>query len=349
MAGAKDGKDELAPPAPPELTGDDKPPEGYTDEEWQGLSKAEREGIRDSVENPETDDLEEEIDEKALEAIAKEGGERPPEKPPAEPAKPPEPAVPPIAPPVAEAVKPPEEPPKPPEVPPATTIPTDEELLRFRAVVPDSELPAVDAVPAEIQAKLEALDDKYEAGDIDLKGYNKERDALNRQVVMSNVTAQNEVRNQKAWEKEQQFFFTARPEYMEKDGGGKFTLKASAMFGAFKESINRLGEDPRYSGAPGMELLLAADRAVKEAFGVAAKPVAPLAKPSATDPNAPPKDGGKPPAPPPGNKTLADVPAAGGNQTEDWRSALDKLSGSAYEAALERMTEEQRAMYLDGR
>ena len=55
----------------------------------------------------------------------------------------------------------------------------------------------------------------------------------------------------------------------------------------------------------------------------------------------------KPAAALPDHKTLSDVPAAGKNGAEDDAFAqLDKLSGEAYEAALERLSPEVRDAYL---
>jgi hypothetical protein len=311
-----------------------KPPDGYTEEEWSGLSDTEKEGIRDSIKNPEGGEEEEVLDEAALAAIAKEG-ETPEEKTAREakeaddaaaapPAKAPEEIA-------AEAAAA-----KPPAILP------DEDLLRFngRNAVLDSELKVEDVVPSEVQTKIDALDAKYEAGEVDLKAYNRERDALNREVWTANQTVRDEARTAKAWEKEQSFFFLNRPEYMEKDAGGKYLPKSSAMFGAFKETVSRLNADPMYANTSGMELLLAADKAVKEAFGITK--IVPAGKPPAAAP-------GKPPAARPTLKTLADVPAAAVEDTSgDPFSALDRLTGESYEKALEKLTEPQREAYLSG-
>jgi len=325
-----------------------KPPEGYTEEEWSGLSDAEKEGIRDSIAHPEGGEEEAPIDEKALAAIAKEG-ETPEEKTARE-AKEAADAetakkatddaaevarVAALTPEQLEAEK---------AKPAAEELPavvSDDDLLRFRPVVTDAELKVEDVIPPEIQTKIDELDVKYEAGDVDLKQYNRERDALNREVWRANQVTLDALRTQVGWEKEQGFFFLNRPEYMEKDAVGAYTLKASAMFGAFKESTKRLYADPKYTNASGMELLLAADKAVKEAFGITK--AAPAGKPAA------PADAGKPPATKPTLKTLADVPAAAAEDTSgDPFAALDKLSGEAYEKALEKLTPAQQEAYQAG-
>jgi hypothetical protein len=329
-----------------------KPPEGYTEEEWSGLSDTEKEGIRDSIAHPDGGGEEEELTPEQLAAIAKEG-ETPEEKTARE-AKEAEDAaeakkatddaaeasrVAALTPEekAAEAAKPPA------EEPPAFM--PDEDLLRFRAVVPDAELKVEDVVPEEIQTKIDELDAKYESGDVDLKAYNRERDALNRAIWNANQAVRDEARTQQAWLKEQGFFFQNRPEYMEKTADGKtFTEQSQEMFDLFKIKVSRFEKDPRYANAPGMELLLAADKAVRKTLGVGkAAPSAPLKE------AAPAKPGVKPPAKLPENKTLSEIPAAAGEEiTGDPFAALDKLSGEAYEKAIEKLTPAQKEAYEAG-
>lgn len=360
MAGAADPKDDKAPVATtpvPDTSG--SPPEGYSPEEWTSLSETEREGIKDSIDNPEgdgptVDELAEgkpegELDEKALAAIAAEGDKKPPEKPVTDGAE----VKPPAAVTAASEVAAPASkaeggasPAKPPE--PAATVeeaelPTDEDLLTFRP--PESalvvKLPNV--VPAEIQTKLDALDSKYDAGDIEMKEYNRERDALNREVTEAQLQARDAARAQKTWDIEQATFLRARPEYLEKDAEGKFTERSELLFGAFGNAVKRISADPKYTNASGMTLLIAADKAVRGAFGISA----PGKKKASGNPPpaAPPTDGGKPPTPKPDLKTLAAVPSAAPNSTDDGFAAIDKLTGAAFEAALERMSQEQRDSY----
>lgn len=343
MAGAADVKDDKgkAPEAP---APDSTPPEGYTAEEWEGLSETERAGIKDSIDNPEVGGEDEitspEIDEKTLATIAGKE-EKPPEKPVDGAPKPPEPAAPKaegtVVPDPAAAAPPA----KPPEgAKEEVVVVSDEDLLAFRPVVSDADLPMPDTVPTEIQAKLDALDTKYDAGDVELKDYNKERDALNRQVFSANVQVRDAARAQKTWDLEQGAFLRARPEYLEKGEDGKFTEKSELLYGAFGKAVNRIGSDPKYANASGMTLLVAADKAVRTAFGLPShgKKAVPATVPAN-------KDDGKPPAPLPDVKTLGKVPAAAPNSTDDGFAAIDKLTGEDYEAALERMTQEQRDAY----
>lgn len=309
------------------------PPEGYTAEDWQDLSDAEKEGILDSLSGGDDADLEEDeagkpLDEAALKAIAGEG-EQPveagpvPEEPAAEPTETPAPA---------ETPKPAED----------GTILTDDQLLSFRPMVADSELPAVDTVPDEIQDKLDELDEKFDAGDTKLTEYNRERDTLNRQITMENIKTRETARADIQWQKEQGHFLRSRPDYLgEKQADGKYkgTAKSNALFGALGEMVKSLTTDPLYANASGMKILIDADKAVKEAFGIT------VAAPVRKEEPAP----RKPPAKLPEEKNLGDLPAAAPASVEGAYAALDNLHGQAYEDALERLPEAVRDKYLNSR
>jgi hypothetical protein len=342
-------EEEVKPVIPDDEEQGAKPPEGVSPEEWADLSDAEKEGIFDKGE----DEEEEGIDDETLEAIAGEEEEvkadekkeekkeekaeakKPEEKEEKKVEKEPEKEPEKKAEVVAEEKK--EEPEKKAEEPP--TILSDEQLLRFHATVTEADLPTVDTVSPEIQAKLDELDTKYDAGELDLKTYNKQRDTLNRQVNLENVKTLAAARDQKIWEKEQAHFLRNRPEYIDK------SMKGNALFGALGEAIRTLNNDPKFAGATGIELLIAADQAVKESFDMSPK------KPEKKEPEPKKKEvvERKPAATIPEVKTLADVPNAAANPTESWASALDKLQGEAYEAALEKLSPEQRDRYLAAR
>jgi len=308
----KEVKVDVVIPAAPENL--DKPPEGITQEEWNDLSKTEKEGVSDKSEEGEEPPG---LDEAALAAIA---GEKPPEEKAAEAAA----AV--AAKAAADeaariAAKPPEK--------PAEAV----DLTSFRATVADSELPALDVVPEESQDKLDELDEKFDAEEITRAEYNKERDAINRSIVMQNIQTREAAKATLTWEKEQAHFLKSKPIYLEK------SLRGSALFGALGEAVKELGKDPKYASASGIELLIAADAAVKEAFGITE---APPAKPAE-------KKEEKPAATLPTHKTLGDLPNAEANATEGAWAGLDKLSGEAYEKALEKLTPEQQDRYLASR
>ncbi len=336
-----------------------KPPEGYTEQEWMDLSKAEREGILDkddeeggeekpavseeelkkiaegeeapeqktarekteaSVEAKKKADAEAEVKRKSDEEAAKVAGKTPKQIEADRVA-------------AEDSVRKAEEEKA---AQAAAGVLTDEELLKFRPVVLDSELPAVDKVTADISKKFDELDEKLDSGELAQKDYNRQRDALNRQVTMANIQAREEIRTQKVWEKEQATFLRSRPEYVDK------STKGNVLFGALTAVIKGLGADPKYDSVSGIQLLIEADAIVKETMGIGKRK-------EVANPEDGKGKGGKPPAPAPTVKTLTGIPSAEANLAESGWSALDKLSGEAYEAALEKMSPELRAKYLDAR
>ena len=306
--------------------GNDQPaPEGYTADEWSDLSETEKAGILESIAAPEGEEEPEpeltEEEKAKLEAIAGDD-DTPPEKKPDE---------------------------KKPDEKAAEAEIGDEELLTFKAVVADSELPAQsdveEVIPPEIQTKLDGLDKKYDDGDITLKEYNVERDKLNRQIVKHNyeVADQAKAKNIEAkealiWKKEQVHFLDAKPEYVaNKTEDAAEKERRNDLFDALAAKVRRLSADPKNSHLTGMQVLLMADKAVKAAFGIKkeAAPPAPDAKDK------------KPPARVPDVKTLADVPRAQANDgVDDSFAQIDKLRGEAYENALEKMSQQARDAYL---
>lgn len=297
------------------------PPEGYTEDEWEGLSNAEKEGIVESIENP--NDEPTDLGEDDLKKIVE---EPPKEEPAAEP-------------PAKKADEPPKEEPAPKdkEEPPPADEPvinavTDDELLKFRPHVSDDELKYSDVVPPEIQAKLDELKNQYDEGEVSIHDYTAQRETLNRQIYKHNAALEAEARSNLVWKKEQMHFLKNRPEYLpgqQKEAAGK--IRANALFGALNETVKNLSSDDATAGLSGMQLLIKADAIVKEAFKIT---------------TAQKKSDGKPPAALPDHKTLSNVPAAGSEDAvSDAFAQLDKLQGEAYEAALERLTPEQREAY----
>ena len=218
---------------------------------------------------------------------------------------------------------------------------TDEDLLDFEPVINEADLPAIDVVSDDIKAKLKDLDEKFDAGDIERAAYNEQRDTLNRQVVMDNIKARDAAKADLVWRKEQVYFFTARPEYRgDKGADGKYVgnLKSKTLMGALREAVASISNDPKTANLSGMETLIAADKSVKELFGIK-----PAAAPAGKGKEKP----AKPAAKLPGDQTLGDIPAAAPNETSGAFAELDKLSGEAYEDALAKMPERLRNAYLD--
>ena len=223
---------------------------------------------------------------------------------------------------------------------------SDEDLLSYRVTVDKSKLPSVgeDVIPEELQTELDGLQIKYDDGDIKLAEFIVGRDKINRQIVR-HTTAVYEAEKEKAlqeltWQAEQTAFFKARPLYDN-------SPKGKAFYGALNQIIKDLDANPDNVGLSGMALLVKADKMVREMFGVGKKEVK-VEKVEKAEAEKREKIE-KPPAKVPDKPTLADVPAAKENSAGGWISAIDALHGAAYEAALERLTSDQRERYLAGK
>ena len=303
----------------------EKPPEGYTEEEWSDLSDEEKEGILSKDEDEEPEKKEDELSEEQLKAIAKEGEEEEPKKPDEE-----------GAPKEKEGEEKEEE--------EEAKRPSDEELLSFRPRIDRTQLPqpSEEIVPDELQGKLDDLQKKFDDGEIQMAAFIVERDKINRQIVRHNSnlyeSAKEATTIELTWKSEQQAFFKARPEYeFAKEG----SPKGKALYGALNQVVKDLDADPENAGLSGMAILVKADKIVKKAFGITEKE-----KPKETPKDKPKEKDKKPPAKlPDENKSLSDVPEAQRNSTDGPWAALDKLSGEAYERALEKLTPEQRNRY----
>ncbi len=327
----------------------DTPPTGYSDEEWSDLSPTEKAGILESIKAPEGEEEPEAelTEEQKAELAAIADGEKTPEQRAADEAaaetariaekaktegKTADEII------AAEAATP-------------ETDKTDDDLLSFRATLTAEETPVFEekeeVIPAEIQKKFDENDAKFDAGDIDKKAYDTERDKINRQIMKYNAdlntTAKAEVEEQKSdlvWKKEQIYFLNAKPEYMPSkamDAAGK--AKSNALFGALTEMVKAITGDPQNLNLTGMQVLVKADKAVKEVFGIKPpeKKVAPAKKEE------------KPAVKIPDVKTLGDLPNAAPNMdgADDSFAQIDKLRGDAYENALERMSPAVKEKYLE--
>jgi hypothetical protein len=195
-----------------------------------------------------------------------------------------------------------------PEEPEAPQAAPDDALLAFKPVITDEDLKLEEQVPPELQTKIDELKADFDEGEISLHEYSDARDKINRQIYKHNA------------------------EYLpgqQSEQVGK--IRANALFGALNETVKSLSQDAANAHLSGMQILVMADKIVKEAFGgQATKSPAPT----------------KPPAPLPNHKTLSAVPIAGGNEVEsDTFAQIDKLTGAAFEAALERLSPEMRDAY----
>ena len=202
----------------------------------------------------------------------------------------------------------------------------DQELLAYR---PDVRLEIPSDTPPEFQEKLDALDNKFEAGDLTQREYNKQRDAIRDELTQARLEVAENVRTQKIWDKEIDAFLSVHKEYTEQ------SVRGQALFGALDQTVISIAKaNPQLSG---MQVLLKAHHEVQAVFAPKQE-AAPKVEDKKTD--------RRPDTKKPDIKTLADVPLSAQNSTEDPYSALDKLEGEAYEAALLKMPDDQRKAYL---
>ena len=166
-----------------------KIPEGYTEEEWEGLSDVEKEGIIESITEPEGGEVDETIPEDTLKKIADdnlEDGKKPDDQPAADDNK---------------------------KTDDDAAV-TDDALLSFKAVVTDDELKLEEVIPPELKQQMDELEAKYDEGDMSIHDYTAARDKVNRQIYKHNAGLEADARSEIAWKKEQFHFLKNRPEYL---------------------------------------------------------------------------------------------------------------------------------------
>lgn len=367
---------------PPENT-NDTVPEGYTPEEWAGLSKTEKEGILEGIKDPDGTKSDE-LDEEALKAIAGEKEEKKPEekkeekkeeeKKPDEKAETPKVEEPPADEKKEDEVKPPESKEEP---------ITDEDFLYLKPAVSDKDL-ADDKVPKPlieardsklVEAKTERdnklsealkkkntdlsdLKKKWADGELEDDAYENQqevvrdqyqndrddiRDEYSQKVFSIKEDHKTQARETAIWRAEQEAFYRLKPEYLgdkQADGTYNKTDKSEILFGALNQVVSRLiSENPNMSGT---KLLIEADKAVKKALGITQETTPKEEKKEE-------KKAGKPATEIPDIKNLGDLPASQSEETGSVYDQLDRLTGEAYEKALEKLTDEQRAAYLAGK
>lgn len=198
--------------------------------------------------------------------------------------------------------------------------------------IPTVPLSVSNDVPADLKAKIDELAERFDVGEMSVREYTDQRDALNREVWQRNLQAAQEAQAAKAWEAEQAHFLTKNPAYTED------SLRGKALFGMLDAAVRTLAADPANADKSGYQIL---QMAHKEVVGI----VKGAANAPKETPSSVPATGAKPKAAKPDIATLGDVPASAANVGEDPFAAIDRLDGEAYEAALERMTPDQLKSY----
>ena len=204
----------------------------------------------------------------------------------------------------------------------------------------------------EIEAKMSALDTKFEDGDITLAAYNKERaeyvESLTEMKMFDKINAQvQKAAAEKGWKDAQADFFRSNPEYSAE------RIKNVA----FVDAVNRLLATDESKNMTDAQIFEGAKNECDAVFH-------PEGPPKADDGNvvsieekrtaieaaeekrkaieAAKKAEAERAA---GVKTLAKVPVSEGNQGDDKYDAIDKLTGEAYENAVAKMSDTERAIY----
>ena len=201
----------------------------------------------------------------------------------------------------------------------------------------------IDALENSKQAERDALEDKFEAGEIDSKSYREAIRAIDSALRVETrkieAASQNAEINGQLWAAEQAAFFRVNKTY---------TREANpVLWGTLNQEVMRVARDPATAGLSGIQVLCLAKANVEKAFSAMF--------PGASKEKAPAEKAGKKPVTPkpkaqrPTHQTLRDVPAADTADVGTDRFAhLDKLTGLKLEAAIAAMTEADKQAYLSG-
>ena len=201
----------------------------------------------------------------------------------------------------------------------------------------------IDALENSKQAERDALEDKFESGEIDSKSYREAIRAIDSALRVETrkieAASQNAEINGQLWAAEQAAFFRVNKTY---------TREANpVLWGTLNQEVMRVARDPATAGLSGIQVLCLAKANVEKAFSAMF--------PGASKEKAPAEKAGKKPVTPkpkaqrPTHQTLRDVPAADTADVGTDRFAhLDKLTGLKLEAAIASMTEADKQAYLSG-
>lgn len=218
------------------------------------------------------------------------------------------------------------------DTPEAKDEPAEERPI-VEDATPEKAHPSVrlpDEVSQGFKDRLQALNDEYENGDKTLAEMLDERDKINREIYNAEAEAQEQETKQAEWKAAQAAFFVANKHYMEN----------KQRYDDLNACVLAIAQTPAGSMMSNTAVLAKAKKMEEAMSGEA---------PAVTSENPAGKE--KPPkSPAPANPNLGDLPAAAPNETGKANefSYMDKLTGTAYENALEKMTEAQRDRFLKG-
>lgn len=197
-----------------------------------------------------------------------------------------------------------------------------------------------DRVNAELTGQLKELQEKYDAGDLDMVEYLDQRGVVDAQINENRLDVRDTVRSQwqeqsvaaQRWDAEQEAFFKIYPQFDAPKYGADNALITGnpVLYGALDAACVKVAKDN--PGLSGIDLLIKAKEEVEVATCIKVAGT-PGARPSAQRPG----------------HTLGDIPAAAAESVGDGEFAsLDKLGGDDLEDALASMSPAQRERYLAG-
>lgn len=198
--------------------------------------------------------------------------------------------------------------------------------------VPKYHAPAVE----DYAAKLTALDESFQAGDVELKDYNAQRDAMVRQQIKAEISAeQNAQVEEQLWEREISDFMDVHKEY----GASKFRHAALDI------AVKDLAADEANTDKPGRWFLREAHKIVEREFG--ATFAADNGTKAVVDSVEDKKPGNRKPDLSLVPKTLAHLPAAELPDTGsvDEFAHIDRMTGIELENAVARLSPAERERY----
>jgi len=191
----------------------------------------------------------------------------------------------------------------------------------------------------ELSAELNKLDEQFEEGDISLKDYNAQRDALNqakfRLEMYEDINRQVAVQTvENNWKAAQREFYSENRDYIEN----------SILNAAYVHAVNSLLATDEGKAMSDRQVLLKAKEAVEESLGMkkgeggkddqgdAGKAALAAAKK---------KEAGK------GRDgiSLRDMPKSQEDESGDRFDALDRLEGEAFEVAIGKLSDSEREAY----
>jgi hypothetical protein len=169
----------------------------------------------------------------------------------------------------------------------------------------------------EFEGQFSALDDKYEAGEVTLREYNQQRDALRADMLAVKQDSQ-------LWQAECETFWKHNPQW--RPGG--------VLFDMLNGEVIRIASSEQGKTLAGIEVIYAAQARVEKAVAS----VRGGKQPEPAKPDADKGGGGetdkRPTAERPDLKTLGGLPAAESPETQGEFGYLDNLEGMELEAAV---------------